>query len=103
MSRKEPTPAPNIPVRYGEESGRGPLPGPVESVIDVQVNGRCATLVVWHPTADDPPDDDLVVLTADGDGEVWPAFKLGPDWFDIDAGPMPAPRYWCHFPEAPTP
>lgn len=61
------------------------------------------TSIVWHPTADDPPDDDLVVLTADGDGEVWPDFKLGDQWFDIDAGPMPAPRYWCHFPEAPTP
>lgn len=35
------------------------------------------TSIVWHPTADDPPDDDLVVLTADGDGEVWPGFKLG--------------------------
>lgn len=60
------------------------------------------TSIVWHPTADDPPDDDMVVLTADGDGEVWPGFKIGDQWYNIDAMPRPsAPKWWCHFPSPP--
>ena len=65
------------------------------------MNGFPVSHVVWTPTADDPPDDDLVVLMVAADGEVWPGFKLGPDWFDIDATPQPAPRFWCHFPSPP--
>jgi hypothetical protein len=57
--------------------------------------------VVWHQVPADLPDDDLVVLLADAAGEVWPGFKLGSDWFDIDAVPHPEPRFWCHFPKAP--
>lgn len=57
--------------------------------------------IVWHPTAVDPPDDDLVVLMCDADGEVWPGFKLGDQWYDVDATPIASPTHWCHFPEAP--
>lgn len=62
---------------------------------------RNTATVVWHPTAADPPADDLVVLTAAEDGEVWPGFKLGDQWYDIDATPQPAPRFWANFPEPP--
>lgn len=58
--------------------------------------------VVWMPAAADPPDDDIVVLLAHADGEVWPGFKLGDDWFDIDATPQAAPRYWANLPEPPV-
>lgn len=60
--------------------------------------------IVWHPTADDPPDDDLVVLMAHVDGDVWPGFKLGNQWFDIDATPQSAvPQWWANFPSPPEP
>lgn len=58
------------------------------------------SVVIWHEVAD-PPDDDIVVLMACADGEVWPGFKIGGDWFDIDATPQDVPTHWANLPEAP--
>lgn len=88
MSHKQPTPAPDPAMRPAPPAGPPSVALPLSSV-------------VWHPTADDPPDDDLVVLMAAADGEVWPGFKLGGQWFDIEATPQPAPRFWAHFPSPP--
>lgn len=59
------------------------------------------SVVIWREAASDPPDDDIVVLMAGADGEVWPGFKIGDQWFDIDATPQDAPTHWAHIPEAP--
>lgn len=58
------------------------------------------SVVIWREVTD-PPDDDIVVLMAGADGEVWPGFVLGGQWFDIDATPQEQPTHWAHLPEAP--
>lgn len=57
----------------------------------------------WVATADRMPDDDLAVLIALEDGEVWTGFHDGDDgWRYVSADPVGQEvRYWMDFPEPP--
>lgn len=107
MSRKQPTPPPDMALRPAPPEGPpnirfGTLPHGAEDVRDVTANGLPVTHAVWHPTAVDLPEDHKPVLIVDAEGEVWLGFNKGAKWFDIDFTPLAAaPKFWAYFPEAP--
>jgi hypothetical protein len=57
----------------------------------------------WKSTADELPDDELTVLVALDDGEVWPAYRDAGLWFYVTSDPIAASRvtHWMDMPEAP--
>lgn len=60
--------------------------------------------VNWTIPGDSMPDDDMNVLIAMKDGEVWPAYRSAGVWFYICGGHIEPDRisHWTDFPEAPT-
>jgi len=50
----------------------------------------------WTAVADELPDDDMVVLVALDDGEVWSAYHQGERWYYVTADPIIAATvlYW---------
>lgn len=58
----------------------------------------------WTAAANTLPDDDVLVLLALSDEEVWPGFKDGDVWRYVDATVIESSSvtHWMHFPPAPT-
>ena len=60
------------------------------------------TTIEWHRTSDQLPDDDLLVIAADSDGNTFAAFVDGDAWRYADAMySTPTPEFWAHFPAGP--
>lgn len=58
----------------------------------------------WVPVTKQLPDDDLSVLAAFNDGDVWPMYRTGGEWIDHTGLKVATDRitHWMHFPEAPA-
>lgn len=61
---------------------------------------------MWH-SADQPPDDDMTVLIALSDGEVWTGFMDAGDWRFVcgelvDQGEGTKVTHWAEFPDPPN-
>ena len=57
----------------------------------------------WISTTTQLPDDDLTVLIALDDGEVWTGFRDGDDWRYVSADLVMQPvTHWMQFPEPPA-
>ena len=61
------------------------------------------TTLTWHKTADQLPDDDILVIGADANGETDSMFLIGADWRYADGMPAGAnaPVWWAQFPAGP--
>lgn len=59
------------------------------------------TTLEWHRTSDQLPDDSILVIAADSDGDTFAAFVDGDAWRYADATPAPTPEFWAHFPAGP--
>jgi hypothetical protein len=56
----------------------------------------------WTAVKDKLPDDEMTVLLALADGEVWPGFHEGGQWFYVSADPVGVEvRHWAEFPAPP--
>jgi len=60
-------------------------------------------MLTWTPTDVSLPDDDMTVLVALDDGEVWPAFLDGETWRYVTDDPIEDARvlFWMHIPAHP--
>ena len=57
----------------------------------------------WRACADGLPDDEVCVLIAMADGEVWTGFRDGDEWRYASADPVGSEvTHWMHFPEPPA-
>jgi hypothetical protein len=59
------------------------------------------TTLTWHKTADRLPDDSILVIAADADGDAFAAFHEDDTWRYADAIPAPKPIWWAQFPAGP--
>jgi hypothetical protein len=57
--------------------------------------------IAWHRTSDRMPDDSILVIAADSDGDTFAAFFEDATWRYADAFPAPVPQFWAHFPTGP--
>jgi hypothetical protein len=57
--------------------------------------------IAWHRTSDRMPDDCILVIAADSDGDTFVAFFEDDAWRYADAIPAPVPQFWAHFPAGP--
>ena len=58
--------------------------------------------IQWVPAADIVPDDDLTVLIALDDGEVWTGFRDAGVWRYVSADKVEATvTHWAEFPAPP--
>lgn len=63
-----------------------------------------STLIAdWTPVTERLPDDDILVLLALSDEEVWPGFRDGEVWRYADATPIESAKVtdWMDLPAAP--
>ena len=60
------------------------------------------TTLEWHRTSDKLPDDGILVIAADSDGDTDAAFFEDDAWRYSDATPAPVPVFWAHFPAGPA-
>jgi hypothetical protein len=62
------------------------------------------TALAWTDGAAALPDDDILVLIALTNGEVWPGYRDGDAWRYVDAMPITGERvtHWMHMPIAPS-
>lgn len=61
-----------------------------------------SSTVRWIATKDALPDDDMTVLAAFSDGEVWTGFVEADTWHYVSGDPMETPpTHWAQFPEPP--
>jgi len=59
--------------------------------------------VTWRKAADELPDDEITVLMALSDGEVWTGFRDAGEWRYVSADLVePEVLYWAHIPEPPN-
>ena len=59
-------------------------------------------MTTWTATKDKLPDDEMTVLLALADGEVWPGFHEGTQWFYVSADPVGVEvLHWAKFPAPP--
>jgi len=58
--------------------------------------------IEWKRTADEVPDDDMTVLVALSDGEVWTGY-CDAGWWRYVSGDRIEPKvvFWAEFPEPP--
>jgi hypothetical protein len=55
-------------------------------------------MTAWTATKDQLPDDEMTVLLALADGEVWPGFHEDDKWFYVSADPVGVEvLYWTEF------
>jgi hypothetical protein len=59
------------------------------------------TTLECYRTSDRMPDDGILVLAFDGDGNADTAFFAVGTWRYADATPAPVPQFWAHFPAGP--
>jgi hypothetical protein len=62
--------------------------------------------ITWVDVTSELPDDEMAVLMARGDGEVWIGFRDGGAWYWDDALPAEVDgaagiKFWAHLPAAP--
>lgn len=72
---------------------------------------RGTAFIGWHDATQDLPDDDITVLVALNDGEVWTGFMDAGRWrfvsgdligeFDEQDGTDSHVTHWAHFPPPP--
>lgn len=63
-----------------------------------------ALSIEWHPAADDLPDEDISVLIATGDGEVYAGFLDCGNWRHLTSDRVSETvTHWAHYPAPPTP
>lgn len=59
--------------------------------------------VVWVDCRKQLPDDEMTVLVALSDGEVWTGFHEDNQWRYVSADPIgPEVTHWAQFPAPPT-
>lgn len=59
-------------------------------------------MTIWTAVKDHLPDDEMTVLLALADGEVWPGFHEGTQWFYVSADPVGVEvLHWAEFPAPP--
>lgn len=59
-------------------------------------------MTTWTAVKDKLPDDEMTVLLALADGEVWPGFHEGTQWFYLSADPVGVEvLHWAEFPAPP--
>jgi hypothetical protein len=77
--------------------GDGPAPAGV-AVIDA------AASQTWTKVSVSLPDDEITVLLAFTDGEVWPGYKDGDRWRDLSGIPVGMDRitHWMDMPAGPA-
>lgn len=62
-----------------------------------------ATIQSWKPTSEELPDDDMTVIIALEDGEVWTGFMDAGLWRFVSADPVESEvTHWMEFPEPPN-
>lgn len=60
--------------------------------------------IVWVDSRKELPDDDITVLVALADGEVWTGFHDAGQWRYVSADPIESEvTHWASFPEPPKP
>lgn len=65
-------------------------------------SGVTQTAVVWRRPADELPDDEMTVLLALADGEVWTGFHDAGSWRFVSADLIETEvLWWAHFPAPP--
>lgn len=75
-------------------------PGDVSSVHSARESGAGGG---WIGVEEDRPDDDITVLIALSDGEVWTGFLDAGQWRFESADPVETPvTHWMHFPPPPA-
>lgn len=59
--------------------------------------------ITWTKCSDSLPDDEVAVLLAFDDGEVYAGFHDGDEWRYLDATPCDPSEvtHWCHLPPHP--
>jgi hypothetical protein len=60
------------------------------------------TTLEWHRTSDRMPDDSILVIAADSDGDTDAVFLQGDVWRYSDGMSAPVPQFWAHFPAGPV-
>jgi hypothetical protein len=62
------------------------------------------TATDWKPVAQGLPDDDVLVLIALNDDDVWAGYRDGDLWRYVDAMPITTERvtHWMHLPAYPA-
>lgn len=62
-----------------------------------------ALTIKWTDAAAALPDDDILVLLALNDDDVWPGYRDGGTWRYVDAMPITGERvtHWMPLPAAP--
>ena len=60
------------------------------------------TTIEWYRATDRMPDDGILVIAADSDGDTFAAFFEDDTWRYSDATPAPVPQFWAHFPAGPA-
>lgn len=59
--------------------------------------------IVWVDAGKELPDDEMTVLIAFADGEVWTGFFDAGDWRYVNADLVePAVTHWAEFPDPPS-
>lgn len=62
-----------------------------------------STTITWNSVARSLPDEDMTVLLALADGEVWTGFLDAGQWRYVSADPIQeAVLFWAEFPAPPT-
>ncbi len=61
------------------------------------------TTLTWRKTADQLPDDEILVIGCDADGETFATFLEANTWRYADGFPInrDAPIWWTQFPAGP--
>jgi hypothetical protein len=60
------------------------------------------TPLQWIDVNENLPDDDVCVLIALDDGEVWTGYMDGDDWLYVSGDPMESEvTHWMHIPAHP--
>jgi hypothetical protein len=60
------------------------------------------TTLECYRISDRMPDDGILVLAFDSDGNADTVFFEGTTWRYADATPAPVPQFWAHFPAGPA-
>jgi len=60
-------------------------------------------MTTWNAVKDRLPDDEMTVLLALADGEVWPGFREAGKWYYVSADPVGVEVWhWAEFPAPPS-
>jgi hypothetical protein len=57
------------------------------------------TLIGWFRPLTVLPDDEILVMTSRGDGEMTLGYCIDGDWFSEEDDLVSAPDWWAHLPD----